>query len=92
MPVLEEILERVGPCNVLSKIDLSKGYYQVAMAEGSRQYTAFASPFGKFEFTRMPFGLRNVPAVFQRLMDHRATNFVHRISMMCSSSQETSLT
>ena len=69
MPTLEEILEWVGPCGVLSKLDLAKGYYQVKMAESSCQYTAFISPFSKFEFTRMPFGLKNAPAVFQRLMD-----------------------
>ena len=69
MPTLEEILERVGSCGVLTKLDLSKGYYQVKVARGISGKTAFISPFGKFEFFRMPFGLRNAPAVFQRLMD-----------------------
>ena len=69
MPTLEEILERVGSCCFLTKLDLSKGYYQVKVAEDSREKTAFISPFGKYEFSRMLFGLRNAPAVFQRLMD-----------------------
>ena len=69
MPTLEEILERVGSCSVLTKLDLAKGYYQVKVDELSKEYTAFISPFGKFQFTRMPFGLKNAPAVFQRLMD-----------------------
>ena len=69
MPTLEEILERVGSCHVLSKLDLAKGYYQVKVAAGSREKTAFISPFGKYEFSRMPFRLKNAPAVFQRLMD-----------------------
>jgi len=69
MPTLDDILEKVGNCSVLSKLDLSKGYYQVAMEESSQEKTAFVSPFGKFQFKRMPFGLRNAPTVFQRLMD-----------------------
>ena len=69
MPTLDDILEWVGSCNVLSKLDLSKGYYQVKVATGSQEKTAFISPFGKYVFTRMPFGLKNAPAVFQRLMD-----------------------
>ena len=69
MPTLDDILERVGSCHVLSKLDLAKGYYQVKVAAGSREKTAFISPFGKYEFSWMPFGLKNAPAVFQRLMD-----------------------
>ncbi len=59
MPTLDDILERAGSCNVLSKLDLAKGYYQVRVAAGSREKTAFISPFGKYEFSRMPFGLKN---------------------------------
>ena len=59
-------MERVGSCCFLTKLDLSNGYHQVKVAEDSRERMAFISPFGKYEFSRMPFGL---PAVFQRLMD-----------------------
>ena len=69
MATLDEIVERVGQCKVLSKIDLAKGYYQVRVAAGSKEKTAFISPYGKYVFSRMPFGLRNAPAVFQRMMD-----------------------
>ena len=68
MPRVEEVLEHVGKSHVLSKIDLSKGYYQVPTFPGDIHKTAFVCHQGKFEFLRMPFGIRNAPAIFQQLM------------------------
>ena len=68
MPRVEEVLEGVGQAKFISKLDLSKGYYQVQLAENSIQKTAFTSHRGVFEFTRMPFGVKNAPVCFQELM------------------------
>ena len=68
MPRVEEVLEGVGRANYISKLDLSKGYYQVQLTEEAVPKTAFTSHRGVFEFTRMPFGVKNAPACFQALM------------------------
>ena len=69
MVTLEEILDRVGNSCVMSKIDLSKGFYQIEVHPESVDKTTFVCFAGKFSFTRMPFGLANAPAIFQRVME-----------------------
>ena len=68
MPRVEEVLESVGKAMYISKIDLSKEYYQVPMASVDIPKTAFTCHKGRFEFRRMLFGVKNAPTVFQELM------------------------
>ena len=54
-----------------SSMDLKSGFWQVRMSEKFRQYTAFTvGSLGMYEFLRMPYGLCNAPAMFQRLMQN----------------------
>ena len=69
MPFIEDILDTLASAKFLSKIDLNKGFHQIPVDQRDMQKTAFCTPWGKFQFCFMPFGLRNGPAVFQRLMD-----------------------
>ena len=66
---VDEMLEQLGKAKYITTLDLTKGYYQVPVLKEDRGKTAFISPFGKFEFLKMPFGLKGAPATFQRLMD-----------------------
>ena len=74
MPRVEEVLEGVGQAKYISKLDLSKGYYQVQLTEQAIPRTAFTSHRGTYEFTRMPFGVKNAPAAFQSLMQRVLTD------------------
>lgn len=68
LPRIEDIRRGIKG-KVFSTIDLKEGFNQVPMTEDSIQYTAMATPFGVYEYTRMPFGICIAPSVFQRLMD-----------------------
>ena len=69
MPRIDELIDRVGGSTYISTLDLTKGYWQVPVAESDRPKTAFSTPFGLYQFNTMPFGLQGAPATFQRLMD-----------------------
>ena len=68
IPDQDELFTKVAHAKFFTKIDLSKGYWQVPMSPESKQLTAFLTPNGLFQFTVMPFGLVNAPASFSRLM------------------------
>ena len=70
IPQVEEVLEGVGQASFISKLDLTKGYYQIPVRETDIPKTCFICHRGRFEFTRMPFGVKNAPAIFQELMQN----------------------
>ncbi len=69
MPRIEELVDNLSSARFITTLDLTKGYWQVPVEEKSREKTAFVTPFGKYQFRRMPFGLTGAPAIFQRMMD-----------------------
>ena len=71
LPRIQEALESMAGEANFSTMDFKSGFWQVRMAPESQQYTAFTvGNLGFYEFTRMPFGLCNVPVTFQRLMQN----------------------
>ncbi|CAL1683860.1 unnamed protein product [Lasius platythorax] len=79
LPHIQDFTYHLAGCTVFSKIDLVKAYFQIPVAEEDRHKTAITTPFGLYEFNRMPFGLRNAAQTFQRFIDTvlRGLKFCH---------------
>ena len=63
------IMDRLHGKKYFSKLDALKGYYQIRLDDNIQELTGFTCPLGLFQFTVLPFGLKNAPAIFQRMMD-----------------------
>jgi hypothetical protein len=69
LPKMDHILEKVVGANRMSMIDGFSGYNQIVVNEHDKEKTAFTTPWGAFMYDKMPFGLMNAGATFQRVMD-----------------------
>lgn len=69
MPRMEDCIDQVGSAKFVTKLDLLKGYWQVPLTSRAKEISSFVTPWGLFSYNVMPFGLRNAPATFQRLMN-----------------------
>ena len=69
IPRMDECIDTLGDAKIFSTLDCNSGYWQIMMDDADKEKTAFVTHQGLFHFTRMPFGLRNAPATFQRAID-----------------------
>ena len=70
LPNITDTIHKLSGSKYFSVLDATSGFYQCEMDKDSIPYTAFNSPFGHYEFLRMPFGLCNSPSTYQRLVDY----------------------
>ena len=69
LPRIEDCIDRTENSKYVTKMDLLKGYWQVPLTDGAKQTSAFVMPDGLYQYRVMPFGLKNAPAIFQRMIN-----------------------
>ncbi|XP_033230383.1 uncharacterized protein LOC117181620 [Belonocnema kinseyi] len=79
LPVIDEILDQLGKAKFFSAFDWSSGFHQIPMHEDSKKYTGFSKNEGHFHYNRLPMGLKNSPATFQRMMDTALRGLIGKI-------------
>ena len=69
IPSIDELMAHLNSRKKFTKLDLSDAHLQVELDESSKKLVAFNTPLGLFQYNHMPFGISNVPAIFQRIID-----------------------
>ncbi|UYV66095.1 K02A2.6-like [Cordylochernes scorpioides] len=68
MPVVEHMLGQLGKARFFSKLDANSGFHQIPLSPDCQHLTTFITPFGRYKFCRIPFGISLAPEYFQRVM------------------------
>ena len=75
LPRIDDVFDRLSGSVFFSTIDLKSGYWQIELDDETIPKTAFSTPDGHYEYLRMPFGIRNAPAEFSRIMQQVLGHF-----------------
>ena len=70
MKTIEEVVAEIPGAKVFSTLDAKSGFWQIKLDEASSKLCTFNSPFGRYRFTRLPFGIKSAPEVFQKSMSN----------------------
>jgi len=69
IPRVGDSIKRIGCAKYVTKLDLLKGYWQVLMTTAAKEISAFVTPKEFYQYKVMPFGMKNAPATFQRMIN-----------------------
>ena len=68
LPLVDHILAQLAEAQFFTKLDANSGFWQVPLSKDSAYLTTFITPYGRFCFNRLPFGISSAPELFQRRM------------------------
>jgi len=74
MPTLEELLPKLSKAKIFSTLDAKDGFYQISLDEASSKLTTFWTPFGRYRYLRMPFGVSLAPEEFERNLQEKLSD------------------
>ena len=77
-PFTDELLEGVGGQEIYSFTDGFSSYHQIKIAKEDRHKTTFVTEWGCFQYTVMPFGLKNAPVIFSRIVVAMLKDFIQK--------------
>lgn len=82
IPDINDVLSQLGKNRWFTVLDLKSGFHQIPLKESDIEKTAFSVNHGKYEFTRLPFGLKNAPSIFQRAIDDILREYIGKICLI----------
>ena len=82
LPAVDQVLAQLSGATIFSKLDANSGFWQVPLSPESALLTTFITPFGRFCFHRLPFGISSAPEIFQRVMSQMLTGLPGTVCMM----------
>ena len=74
IPRIADCIDQIGNAKFVSTFDMLKGYWQVPLTQRAREISAFVTPSGLYQYKVMPFGMKNAPATFQRMVNKLVRN------------------
>ena len=81
LPTIEDIVTRLHGAKVFTILEVRCGFWYVSLDEQSSLLTTFHTPFGRYRWLRMPFGISSAPEVFQRRM-HELIEGLHGVEVV----------
>ena len=75
LKTVEDIAARIGKAKFFTLLDAKKGFWQLKVTKRTSEYLTMNTPWGRFSFLRVPFGLASAPEIFQQVMQNILKNF-----------------
>ena len=84
IPTVDDVIHQVQGPSVFAKLDAASGFWQISLGRETEKLTTFITPFGRYFFIHLPFGISSAPEIFQRIMNE-ITSAIKGDDILCHS-------